>query len=88
MMSLVCGAAAGLISSTATFPLDLVRREPHPELEQHLGRALKKGVYDRFNALRERRAALSGPCHTSSGESEVTEERSERRAGWEAPRGP
>lgn len=26
MMSLVCGAAAGLISSTATFPLDLVRR--------------------------------------------------------------
>ena len=25
-MSLVCGAAAGLISSTATFPLDLVRR--------------------------------------------------------------
>ena len=25
-MSLVCGAAAGLISSTATFPLDLIRR--------------------------------------------------------------
>lgn len=25
-MSLACGSAAGLVSSTATFPLDLVRR--------------------------------------------------------------
>jgi solute carrier family 25 phosphate transporter 23/24/25/41 len=30
-MSLVCGAAAGLASSTATFPLDLVRRRMQVE---------------------------------------------------------
>jgi solute carrier family 25 phosphate transporter 23/24/25/41 len=43
-MSLLCGGAAGLISSTATFPLDLIRRRM--QLEGQAGTRKYKGYTD------------------------------------------
>ncbi|CAL8463422.1 g2956 [Coccomyxa elongata] len=43
-MSLMCGGAAGLISSTATFPLDLIRRRM--QLEGQAGTRRYKGYAD------------------------------------------
>lgn len=43
-MSLLCGGAAGLISSTATFPLDLIRRRM--QLEGQAGTRMYKGYAD------------------------------------------
>ncbi len=43
-MSLLCGGAAGLISSTATFPLDLIRRRM--QLEGQAGTRRYKGYAD------------------------------------------
>ena len=43
-MSLACGGAAGLISSTATFPLDLIRRRM--QLEGQGGLRKYKGYAD------------------------------------------
>jgi len=43
-MSLACGGAAGLISSTATFPLDLIRRRM--QLEGQGGLTRYRGYID------------------------------------------
>lgn len=43
-MSLLCGGAAGLISSTATFPLDLIRRRM--QLEGQAGTHKYTGYFD------------------------------------------
>lgn len=43
-MSLLCGGTAGLISSTATFPLDLIRRRM--QLEGQAGTRRYKGYAD------------------------------------------
>ena len=48
-MSLACGGAAGLISSTATFPLDLIRRRM--QLEGQGGLRRYRGYFDVARAV-------------------------------------
>ncbi|KAK9815221.1 hypothetical protein WJX72_000172 [[Myrmecia] bisecta] len=57
-MSLLCGSVAGLVSSTVTFPLDLVRRRM--QLEGQGGKQMRYGSYTQVFRSIMRRDGLRG----------------------------
>ena len=60
-MSLTCGSIAGLVSSTATFPLDLIRRRM--QLQGQGGRQVQYTSYGHAFSTVIRREGLTGLYH-------------------------